>query len=171
VAVAVVPETKRGSHLDARPRGPVRAGHNGPVSLESCDLPADADDLGPRPSHWASALVADVTVVVVFALLGRVSHSEGSLVLATIGTAAPFMLGLLAGWLRAPCAGMPTAQRARTVRFGWWLLAWTMAGGVLLRWLTDEGLAPAFLAVATGVLAVGLVGRRWASQWWRRRAG
>lgn len=147
----------------------VPASHNGRVSLDRCDRPADADDVGAGPVRWTSALVADVVVVVVFALLGRVSHSEGNLVLGTIGTAAPFMLGLLAGWLRAPCAGIPTAQRARTVRFGWWLLAWTLAGGVLLRWLTGEGLAPAFLAVATGVLAVGLVGRRWVSQWWRSR--
>jgi hypothetical protein len=107
---------------------------------------------------------------VVFAFLGRVSHAEGNLVAGTIGTAAPFVLGLLAGWLRAPCAGMPTAQRARTVRFGWWLLGWTMLGGLLLRWLTGEGLAPAFVLVATGVLAVGLVARRWVALLWESRA-
>lgn len=126
------------------------------------------DGTAPRTGGWAAVLAADVGVVVVFALLGRVSHDEGNLVLGTVGTAAPFVLGLLAGWLRAPCAGMPSALRARTVRFGWWLLAWTMAGGVLLRWLTGEGLAPAFLAVATGVLALGLVGRRALAEWWRR---
>lgn len=113
----------------------------------------------------------DVGVVAVFALLGRVSHDEGDLLIGTVGTAAPFMLGLLAGWLRAPCAGLSAADRSRTVRFGWWVLATTMLGGVLLRWLTGEGLAPAFLAVATGVLAVGLVGRRMLTQWWRHRAG
>lgn len=108
-------------------------------------------------------------VVVAFALLGRVSHEEGNLVLGTLGTAAPFVLGLLAGWLRAPCAGLSAADRARTVRFGWWLLAWTMAGGAVLRWLTGDGLAPAFLLVATSVLAAGLVGRRWVGALWRGR--
>lgn len=137
------------------------------MSLERRDLSA-TDRTSLRTGGWAAVLAADVGVVVVFALLGRVSHDEGNLVLGTVGTAAPFVLGLLAGWLRAPCAGMPSALRARTVRFGWWLLAWTMAGGVLLRWLTGEGLAPAFLAVATGVLALGLVGRRALAEWWRR---
>lgn len=113
-------------------------------------------------------LAADLLVVGVFALLGRVSHAEGNLVAGTVATAAPFVVGLLAGWLRAPCAGMPTTAHARTVRFGWWLLAWTVVGGMVLRWLTGEGVAPAFVAVATGVLALGLVGRRMLIGWWRR---
>lgn len=111
-------------------------------------------------------LLLDLSVVLAFALLGRVSHDRGDLVVGTITTAAPFVIGLLAGWLRAPCAGMPTAERARTVGFGWWLLAWTMGGGLLLRALVGDGLAPAFLLVAAGVLALGLVGRRWALLRW-----
>lgn len=140
------------------------------MSLDRCDVPGGVSTVASGPRAWGPVLAVDVGVVAVFALLGRVSHDEGNLLLGTVGTAAPFMLGLLAGWLRAPCAGLPAAQQARTVRFGWWVLATTMVGGVLLRWLTGEGLAPAFLAVATGVLALGLVGRRMLSRWWRQRA-
>ncbi len=127
----------------------------------SCDLGADSGE-ATRTRPWAAPLAADLAVVVAFAFLGRIAHEEGDLVAGTFATSAPFLLGLLAGWLRAPCAGMPTAERARTVRFGWWLLAWTMGGGILLRALLDVGLAPAFLVVAAAVLTLGLVGRRWA---------
>lgn len=123
----------------------------------------------PRAESWAPVLLADLAVVVAFAWVGRVTHDEGDLLVGTAGTAAPFVLGLLAGWLRAPCAGMPTARRAGTVRFGWWLLAWTMGGGIAGRWLVGDGLAPAFLVVATAVLAAGLVGRRWAIVRWSSR--
>lgn len=138
------------------------------MTPDRCDLPVAAGE-GPTRTSWLPVLVADVAVVVAFALLGRVSHDEGQLVVGTAATAAPFVLGLLAGWLRAPCAGLSAADRARTVRFGWWLLAWTMAGGIVLRWLVGDGLAPAFLAVATLVLGLGLVGRRWVAAWWSSR--
>lgn len=140
------------------------------MRTDRCDLPDPGDSAGASTRSWAVPLATDVGVVLLFALLGRISHTEGDLVAGTATTAAPFVLGLLAGWLRAPCAGMSAAARARTVRFGAWLLAWTMAGGILLRGLLGEGLAPAFLAVATGVLAVGLVGRRWLAERWRTRA-
>jgi hypothetical protein len=136
------------------------------MRADRCDLPDTVDGAVDPTSSWVSPLVTDLLVVMLFAFLGRVAHAEGDLVAGTLTTAAPFALGLLAGWLRAPCAGIPTAHRARTVRFGWWLLAWTMGGGVLLRAMLGDGLAPAFLLVATTVLTVGLVGRRWGQQWW-----
>jgi hypothetical protein len=139
------------------------------VSLDRCEIPPTADAGSSGTRDWLPSLVADLVVVVLFALAGRVSHDEGNLVMGTVGTAAPFALGLMAGWLRAPCAGMPTAQRARSVRFGWWLLAWTMSGGVLFRWVIGDGLAPAFLLVAAAVLTLGLVGRRWAVALWINR--
>ena len=138
------------------------------MQADRCELPDLGDRADASTRSWALPLAGDVGVVLLFALLGRIAHAEGDLVAGTATTAAPFVLGLLAGWLRAPCAGMSAATRARTVRFGAWLLAWTMAGGILLRGLLGEGLAPAFLLVATAVLAVGLVGRRWAARWWRQ---
>jgi hypothetical protein len=105
--------------------------------------------------------VADVAVVLLFALLGRVSHSEGDLLAGTLTTAAPFVIGLLGGWVGSSCAGVPSAQRAGTVRFGWWVLGCTVVGGLALRGLMGGGLDPAFLLVALGFLTAGLVGRRW----------
>lgn len=139
------------------------------MSLNRCDQPPTAAGEPVGTLAWPPVLAADIAVVVLFALAGRISHDEGNLVLGTLGTAAPFALGLMAGWLRAPCAGMATAQRARSVRFGWWLLLWTMGGGILLRWVVGDGLSPAFLLVATAVLLVGLVGRRWVGARLRRR--
>ncbi len=139
------------------------------MSLDRCDLPPPAASTPSTTAAWLPSLVADLVVVLLFALAGRVSHDEGNLLLGTLGTAAPFALGLMAGWLRAPCAGMPTALRARSVRFGWWLLAWTLGGGILLRWVVGDGLAPAFLLVAAAVLAIGIVGRRWVVARWHRR--
>lgn len=134
------------------------------VQASQCDLPDAQGDPAVPTRSWVMPLAADVAVVMLFALLGRIAHERADLVAGTLTTAAPFMLGLLAGWLRAPCAGLAAEHRARTVRFGWWLLAWTLGGGMLLRALIGEGLAPAFVLVAAGVLALGLVGRRWALQ-------
>lgn len=139
------------------------------MSTDRCDAAGGGDPSTPPTRSWLLPLGLDLGVVVLFALLGRIAHGEGSLVTGTMGTAAPFVLGLLAGWLRAPCAGMPTAQRAQTVRFGWWLLAWTLGGGMVLRWLLGEGVAPAFVLVSTAVLAAGLVGRRFVIQRWAPR--
>jgi putative flippase GtrA len=139
-----------------------------PVYFDRCDVPPDTGTTAGS-SAWALPLGVDLVVVLLFAMLGRLSHDAGNLVAGTLSTAAPFVLGLLAGWLRAPCAGLPSATMARSVRFGWWLLGWTMAGGVVLRALTGQGLAPAFLVVAAAVLAVGLVARRWIARWWTGR--
>ena len=120
-------------------------------------MSSGAADVG---RSWAPTLALDVAAVLLFALAGRAAHADGDLVAGTGAIAAPFVLGLLAGWVRAPCAGIPAAQRARTVRFGWWLVAWTMAGGIVIRWLLGDGLSPVFLLVAAAVLSVLLVGRR-----------
>lgn len=130
------------------------------MRTRGCEVPDVADGVS-GPVSWGPVLVADVAVVLLFALLGRVSHAEGGLLGGTVSTAAPFALGLLAGWVSGSCAGVPSAQRAGTVRFGWWVLGCTMVGGVALRGLLGEGLAPAFLLVALGFLTAGLVGRRW----------
>jgi hypothetical protein len=143
------------------------------VSLDRCaptdpaepggGIPGAAGATGPAHTaapSWGRVLAADVASVLVFALVGRITHDRGDLVAGTLATAAPFVLGLLAGWLRAPCGGIAAGAQASSTRFGWWLLAWTLGGGLLLRWLVGDGLAPAFVLVATLVLAAALVGRR-----------
>ena len=111
----------------------------------------------------AIALAIDVFLVLVFAAVGRASHGEelsGLLV-----TAWPFLVGLAVGWLvtlawRAPAAPVRTG-------LGVWVV--TVAGGMLLRAVTGQGTALAFLVVATITLLVLLVGWRVVAAIARRR--
>lgn len=100
--------------------------------------------------------VVDAVLVVVFAAIGRASHQEGDAVLGVLGTAWPFLLGALVGWLvvrawRRPLSVRPTG-----------LVVWVaaVAVGMALRAATGEGIAPAFIIVATITLAVFLLGWR-----------
>ncbi|MGH3766036.1 MAG: DUF3054 domain-containing protein [Pseudonocardiaceae bacterium] len=52
-----------------------------------------------RPSTVTLAAVADVLAVLVFATVGRGSHAEVVDTFGVLATAAPFLLGLLFGWL------------------------------------------------------------------------
>ncbi|MEU1971008.1 DUF3054 domain-containing protein [Microbacterium sp. NPDC019599] len=104
----------------------------------------------------AGAFALDVVLVVVFAVIGRASHDEDLTVAGAAQTAWPFLVGLVLGWLltrawRAPLAILPTG-------IGVWLL--TVAAGMLLRGVTGQGVALAFVIVASIVLLVFLVGWR-----------
>lgn len=115
-----------------------------------------------RPSDtiaWRSvgtAFAIDVVLVVVFAMIGRASHAEQLTAAGVWQTAWPFLAGLALGWLvtrpwRAPFA---------PVRTGIGLWAMTVVGGMLLRGVSDQGTAVAFVVVASIVLLLFLVGWR-----------
>jgi hypothetical protein len=101
------------------------------------------------------AAVADVVAVLVFAAVGRSSHAEGVTAAGVLETAAPFLLGLLAGWLagrlwRAPLA-LPLAV------LGW---AGTVVVGLAVRAAFTHRLPVSFVLVAAVSLAVFLLGWR-----------
>lgn len=105
----------------------------------------------------AIAVAADVAAVLLFVILGRSSHDEGNGIGAVLNVAAPFLIGLAAGWLLTPSA--------RTQPFAWrtgvpvWLA--TVAIGVVLRWFAwDRGTAVSFVIVAAVFLGFFLVGWR-----------
>ncbi|WNB86678.1 DUF3054 domain-containing protein [Cellulomonas sp. ATA003] len=102
------------------------------------------------------AAVLDAACVVAFAAAGRSSHAEGGGVVGVLGTAWPFLVAGAAGWVVARAWRRPTAVWPTGVVV--WAVTW--AGGLALRGLAGGGLAPAFVAVAGGVLALGLVGWR-----------
>lgn len=104
----------------------------------------------------ATSIGLDFLVVLAFAVAGRASHGEGLSVGGLADTAWPFLLALVLGWL---IAGR-TRLALRSLRAG--LIIWpvTVAGGMVLRLLTDAGTAPSFVLVATGVLGAGLLGWR-----------
>ncbi len=93
--------------------------------------------------------------VVGFAAAGRASHDSD--VLAGLGnTSWPFLVALAAGWILTRAWRAPAAP----VRTGLGVWAVTLAGGMVLRALSGQGVALAFLIVATLTLGVLLVGWR-----------
>lgn len=107
----------------------------------------------------ALALVLDAVLVVVFAAIGRATH-DGD-VLGPFGsglatTAWPFVAALLVGWLVTRAWRRPTA----VVRRGLPVWAITVALGMVLRALSGQGVAVAFIIVATLTLALLLLGWR-----------
>ena len=111
------------------------------------------------------AVAADLVAVVLFVVIGRRSHHEGSVLAGTLGTAWPFLAGLAAGWVAVLVSGTrPVGWRA-----GLLALAGTVAAGMLLRRTVADGGTPvSFIVVATVFLALFLFGWRLL---WTRTAG
>lgn len=108
-------------------------------------------------SHRAlPALAADLACVVAFTALGRRNHAEGLTFAGVAETAWPFLAGTLFGWLisrgwRRPTAIAPTG-----------VVVWvcTVVIGMALRKATGAGIAFSFVAVASVVTALLLLGWR-----------
>ena len=112
---------------------------------------------------WASdgpVLIADLLAVLVFVLLGRRSHEEGSALAGTVATAWPFVAGAAVGELGPPYGGRRIAGRRRVVTAG------AVGVGMPLRRLAGGGTPLSFVLVATTFLAVFLVGWRVAARRW-----
>ncbi|GAA1451236.1 DUF3054 domain-containing protein [Nesterenkonia lacusekhoensis] len=119
------------------------------------------------PLHSALCLLCDGLLVLVFALLGNRSHDSGLGLSEIISTAWPFLLGLALSWLLAFSWVSPN----RIWPTGILVVLGTVIFGMTLRTLfTDGGTQLSFVLVATGVLAVFLLGRRVLSGMIRRRA-
>jgi hypothetical protein len=107
------------------------------------------------------AAVLDACCVVLFAVIGRASHSKGDTLAGFASTLWPFLAGLAAGWLatrawRRPAAILPSGAGA-------WL--GTVAIGMLLRVLAGQGTAFSFILVALAFLGLFLLGWRLAARW------
>jgi len=111
----------------------------------------------PRPAGRpiVFALLIDAVLVVVFAAIGRASHGEDAFG-GLFVTAWPFLVGLALGWLVAQAWRAPFDPW----RTGLPVWAITVAGGMLLRGVTGQGVQVAFIIVAASVLLVFLVGWR-----------
>jgi hypothetical protein len=102
------------------------------------------------------AVVLDVCCVLVFVIFGRDSHDKGESLGGIASTSWPFLCGLAAGWAasrawRRPLALRPTGLAA-------WLGA--VALGMILRVVSGQGTAVAFIFVALAFLGLFLLGWR-----------
>jgi drug/metabolite transporter (DMT)-like permease len=105
------------------------------------------------PSLAVLAFGIDAALVLVFVAIGRASHGEDTTGFTV--TLLPFLTGLLAGWLLR--SGRPPLAIVRSGVVVW--IA-TVVLGIALRALTGQGIAPAFIVVATLTLGVFLMGWR-----------
>lgn len=116
--------------------------------------------------RYLPALVVDAVLVLVFAAIGRASHSEDPL--GFLLTAWPFLVALVVG--HALAALVPARPR-RPWSLGWGLIVWivTVAGGMLLRIASGDTAEVPFIIVATLVIGAFLVGWRLVAMLVRRR--
>ena len=114
------------------------------------DAAPDDDDRPtrrPLPVRWAvAAFGLDVAIVIAFAAVGRRSHEESRDMAGVLGTAAPFLLGLVVGWVVVGLIARRTHDR-----YGTWLdvdggfdiwLATVIVGLAARRVLWDRGHRP-----------------------------
>ena len=116
-----------------------------------------------RQLRAGGALALDAVLVVAFAATGRATH-DGDVWSGLAMTAWPFLAALVVGWLITRAWRAPSAPVR--VGIGVWLT--TVVGGMLLRALSGQGTASAFVIVATATLFVALVGWRFVAALVRR---
>jgi Protein of unknown function (DUF3054) len=102
------------------------------------------------------AAVLDVCCVLIFVIIGRASHAKGESLAGIASTSWPFLCGLAAGW-----AGSRAWRRPLSLRPAG-LAAWlsTVALGMILRVISGQGTAVAFIGVALAFLGLFLLGWR-----------
>jgi hypothetical protein len=110
-----------------------------------------------------AAFALDAVLVVAFAATGRATH-DGDVWSGLAVTAWPFLAALVVGWLITRAWRAPSAPVR--VGIGVWLI--TVVGGMLLRALSGQGTAIAFVIVATATLFAALVGWRFVAALVRR---
>ena len=106
------------------------------------------------------AAVLDCCCVLVFVIIGRASHAKGESLGGIASTAWPFLAGLAGGWLAARAWRQPS--RLWPAGVGAWLGA--VALGMLLRVVSGQGTALAFIGVALAFLGLFLLGWRLAAR-------
>jgi hypothetical protein len=102
------------------------------------------------------AQLLDVVLVIVFVLIGRVSHGEDLGLFGDLTTAWPFLVGLVVGHI--VMRGWRHPFRVAPTGLGIWIA--TVAVGMLLRWASGQGVELSFVIVAAIVLGVFLLGWR-----------
>ena len=106
-------------------------------------------------SAWLAVLL-DACCVLVFVVIGLASHSDGETPAGILSTAWPFLCGLAVGWVFSRAWRRPLALRPAGLSA--WLF--TVALGMVLRVVSGQGTAAAFVVVALAFLGLFLLGWR-----------
>jgi Protein of unknown function (DUF3054) len=106
-----------------------------------------------------AAVLLDVCCVLAFVIIGRASHAKGETLAGIASTAWPFLTGLAGGWIASRAWQRPLALWPAGV--GSWLGA--VAIGMVLRVVSGQGTAFAFICVALAFLGLFLLGWRLAA--------
>lgn len=128
--------------------------------------PSSTTPRSTLPAWWpAAALTVDALLIVLFAALGRRTHSSGMEFAGILWTALPFLIA----WAVATL--VTRRQWARLWPAG--VIVWltTVVGGLLLRVLFGDTAAFSFQLVTAGALGAFLVGRRLVTTLLVRRTG
>jgi Protein of unknown function (DUF3054) len=102
------------------------------------------------------AVILDVCCVLAFVIIGRDAHAKGESAAGIASTSWPFLTGLAAGWLASRAWRRPLALRPAGIAV--WLC--TVALGMVLRVVSGQGTALAFIGVALAFLGLFLLGWR-----------
>ena len=97
----------------------------------------------------STAVLADISAVVLFVLIRRRSHEEGSGAAAVVTTAIPFLIGLALGWLMTRMWTNPLSLNR-----GVGLVALTVAAGMVVRRVTHTGGTPLSFVIVTSLFLV-----------------
>jgi Protein of unknown function (DUF3054) len=113
----------------------------------------------------AYALGLDVLSVMLFVVIGRRNHDEGSAVAGVLETAAPFLIGVGAAWLIVRAWRWPLAILTGLVVWPITLLVGMMCRNLIF----GRGTPASFVIVATVFLGLCFVGWRMAARAITRR--
>ncbi|WP_374230281.1 DUF3054 domain-containing protein [Rhodococcus sp. ARC_M12] len=108
----------------------------------------------------AVAAVIDLAMIVLFAAIGRRSHDEATALSGLFHTAWPFVVGAAVGWVVTFALYRNKFDAFLVVPTGIVVWVTTVVVGMVLRALTGQGTAGAFIVVATVSTAVLLLGWR-----------
>ncbi|MBU8577512.1 DUF3054 domain-containing protein [Brevibacterium luteolum] len=109
-----------------------------------------------KSSHLFIAIVVDACLVGLFTIVGHYTHHQSLVPEQILGTAWPFLAGLVIAWLLNAVWSAPLAP----LRTGTGLWATTVLAGLVIRALTGAGTEGPFIVVAASLNLVTLVGWR-----------
>ena len=95
-----------------------------------------------------------MAAVVLFVAIGRAAHHHADSVTGFVSTVWPFAAGMVVGWLAL------ARRTLASVGGGLLVCLATVAVGMVLRVLSGQGTATAFIAVSLGFLGAVMVGGR-----------